>query len=171
MRKSLCILLVLALVIACFSACGAKKAFGQDITCEDIMKAAQTVGAVPKYDELYLKSEENLDTYSMSLWADGEFKECKELELLSDYAIFLGGGTDTYEITVLKAEDEEHIKTLEKLIERRKKTLELGDKGFYDPDFDLRMENSVVYSDGLFVIFLITEDNDAAVKAIETLKE
>ncbi len=171
MKKLLCILLMSALIIPSFSACGAKKEFSQDITCESIMEAAQTVGEIPKFDKFYLKSEDNLDAYSLSLWADGEFKQCEELEILSDYAIFLGGGTQTYEIVVLKAKTAEDINTLEDLIERRKQTLNHSDRSFYDPDFDLRMENSVAYSDGLFVIFLITDDNDAAVKAIEALKE
>ncbi len=170
MKKLLCISLMLALIIPSFSACGAKKEFPQDISCEDIIKAAQTVGEIPKYDKFYLKSQDNLDAYSLSLWADGEFKECEELELLSDYAIFLGGGTQTYEIVVLKAKAEEDIDALEGLVERRKETLNHSDRSFYDRDFDLRMENSVAYSDGLFVIFLITDNNDDSLKAIEALK-
>lgn len=171
MKKSLCILLILVLVIVCFSACGANKSFPQNITCENIMQAAQSVAEVPKYSKFYLKSKDNLDAYSISLWADGEFKECEELQLISDYAMYLGGATSTYEVTVLKAKSSEDLEKLINLIERRKQTLASGDEGFYDPNFDLRMENSVVYSDDLFVIFLITDDNDSAVKAIETLKE
>ena len=171
MRKTICVALALLLVISCFVSCGASKAIPENTSCETIMNAVRTVEDSSDNEKLYLKSEENLDALSMGLWADGLYEECEELELLSDYAIFLGAGVKTYEITVLKAKTKGDVASLVDLIERRKKTLELGDKGMYDPDFELRMSNSVVYKDGLFVMLLITEDNDAAIKAIEQLKE
>lgn len=171
MKKLLCLTLVVLLFAGCFSACGTSKTFPEDITCEDIMNAVLKGDNPPESEKLYLKSLDNLDPLSMGLWADGLYEDCEELELLSDYAIYLGAGVKTYEITVLKAKNSNDVHKLVDLIERRKKTLELGDKGMYDPDFELRMSNSMVYKDGLFVIFLITENNDVAYKTIESLKE
>ena len=39
----------------------------------------------------------------------------------------------------------------------------------YDLSFETKMSNAVVKTNGNFVIFLITDDNDAALKAIEKL--
>lgn len=171
MRRTICVALALLLMISCFVSCGTLKSIPEDTGCETILNAVRSVEDSSDNEKLYLKSEDNLDALSMGLWADGLYEECKELELLSDYAIFLGAGVKTYEITILKAKTKGDVATIVDLIERRKKTLELGDKGMYDPDFELRMSNSVVYKDGLFVMLLITEDNDAAIKAIEQLKE
>ena len=49
------------------------------------------------------------DNLSMSLWADGVFEECADFKLLADYAIYLGAGTDTYEVTVLKAKEQQDL--------------------------------------------------------------
>lgn len=170
MKKLVCLLLSVLMIVSLFIACGTQKSFPEDISCEDILNAAQSVGSIPEAENVYLKSQDNLDAYSMSLWVDGIFEESEELELLKDYAIFLGAGVTTYEVAVIKAESEKDVETLKDIIARHKQTLTLGDKGMYDPDFDIRMENSVVYEDGLFVIFLVTEDNTAAKQAIEKLK-
>lgn len=171
MKRLFCLIFTILLFITCFSACSGGKSFPEDITCEDILNEALSTENPPESEKQYIKSQGNLDALSMGLWADGLYKECAELELLGDYAIYLGAGVKTYEITILKAENKKDVNTLVDLIERRKKTLELGDKGMYDPDFEVRMSNALVYKDGLFVIFLITEDNDAVYKAIRNLKE
>ena len=171
MKKAIAILLSVLMIMVVFTACGEKETFPQDVSCEDIMKAAQSVGEVPEAQNIYLKSQENLDSCSMSLWVDGIFEESKELDKLKDYAIFLSAGVTTYEIAVLKAQSEKDIDVLKDIINRRKQTLTLGDKGMYDPDFDVRMENAEVYNDGMFVIFLVTEDNAASKNAIENLKK
>ncbi len=72
---------------------------------------------------------------------------------------------------VLKADSKENLDKVKSIIEGRKKTMELGDKGFYDPEFGKKMEESITYEDGLFVIFLLTENIEKAKKAIESLKE
>ncbi len=168
MKKAIVLLMVLIMLFAV--GCG-EKSFPDSLSCEEIVAAYQSVSEKPEYEKFYHKSENNLDTFSMSLWADGLFQECNELELLEDYAIYLGSGTDTYEVTVLKAKNEADTEKLVDLIERRKKTLENGDKGMYDQNFKTKMANSVLKTDGKFVIFLITDDNDAALKAAEKLKE
>ncbi|MBE6779501.1 MAG: DUF4358 domain-containing protein [Ruminococcaceae bacterium] len=165
------IVLLMALTLLFTVGCGGEKSFPDNLSCEDIVAAYQSAGEKPEYEKFYRKSENNLDAFSMSLWADGSFQECDELELLEDYAIYLGSGADTYEVTVLKAKNEADTEKLIDLIKRRKKTLENGDKGMYDQSFETKMANSVVKTDGKFVIFLITDDNDAAIKAAEKLKE
>lgn len=170
MKKIISLCLSLVFMVSLFAACGSKAEFPADTSCEDILNAAQSIGEIPQSEHIYLKKENNLDGFSMSLWADGLYEECKELELLSDYAIFLAAGTKTYEVSVIKAEKAEDTDKLLDLIERRKKTLAAGDKGMYDPDFDAKLESSLLYKDGNFVIFLLTPDNDAAKAEIEKLK-
>ncbi len=169
MKKIIVLLMVLILLFTV--GCSGEKSFSDNLSCEDIAAAYQSVGEKPEYEKFYRKSENNLDAFSMSLWADGLFQECEELELLEDYAIYLGSGADTYEVTVLKAKNEQDIDVLVDLIERRKKTLQNGDKGMYDQNFETKMANSVLKTDGKFVVFLITDDNDAALKAAEKLEE
>ena len=171
MKRLLCLVLITTLMTVYLSGCENNKDFSQEVTCEDIMKAAQSVGEVPEAEKIYLNSQKNLDSTLLSLWADGLYLECDEYTLIDDYAIFLCSGSHTYEIAVLKADSEDSISALNGLIERRKETLMLGDKGAYDPRFDMRMQNSVVYNDGLFVIFLVTDYNDASLRAIENLKK
>lgn len=163
--------LFLALALFTLASCGSNKAFPSDIACEDILKAAQSAGETPEAEVFYSESENNLNAVSLSLWADGIYKESEELSLLSDYAIFCGAGTDTYEIAVLKSKSDKDTQKLLDLIERRKESLSLGDKGAYDPDFDYKIKNSVLKTDGRFVIFLITDNNEAAAEAIEKLKK
>ncbi len=171
MKQTLSFLLAAILLLSALCGCREKNTFPENVTCEDIMKAVQSAGDVPEAEKVYLSGDNNLDATLMSLWADGLYEECSEFELISDYAIFLCAGTDTYEIAVLKARDEGGVSKLTKLIERRKETLAVGDKGAYDPKFDMRMENSVLYSDGLFVIFIVTDYNENAVEAIKNLKK
>ena len=109
MKKAIAILLSALMITVAFTACGDKKTFPEDVSCEDILNAAQSVGEVPEAQNIYLKSQDNLDSYSMSLWVDGIFEESKELSKLKDYAIFLSAGVTTYEIAVLKAENEKDI--------------------------------------------------------------
>ncbi len=154
------------------SACSdTEKAFPDDISCEEILGALQSVDTPPESEKLYCSSGEVLDSFSMSLWADGLYAECEKLPLLEDYAIFLGAGTDTYEVTVLKAKDEKDVPALVDLIDRRKETLANGDKGMYDINFETRMENSRIETDGRFVIFLLTDNNDSAWQAAQSLKK
>ena len=40
----------------------------------------------------------------------------------------------------------------------------------YDPDFQSRMSNSQLKTVGEYVIFIVTDDNDAALDAIEQFK-
>lgn len=166
--KKLFVTLVLILILLAV-ACTAEKSFPDNLSCEEIISTIQSVGEKPEYEKFYLKSKNNLDTLSMSLWADGLFEECAEFDLLEDYAIYLGAGTETYEVTVLKAKNEKEVEILEALIERRKQTLANGDKGMYDTSFETKMANSVLKTNGQFVIFLISNDNDAALKAIQKL--
>lgn len=169
MKKVIAILMVILVLFAV--SCTAENSFPDSLSCEEIVSTLQSVGEKPEYEKFYRKSQNNLDTLSMSLWADGLFEECAEFDLLEDYAIYLGAGTDTYEVTVLKAKKEKDVETLKALIERRKQTLANGDKGMYDTSFETKMANSVLKTDGRFVIFLISDDNDTALKATQKLME
>ncbi len=164
------IIFSLCICFAFLCACS-EKSFPEDTSCEEILTALQSVGDVPESEKFYCSSGEVLDAFSMSLWADGLYTECAELDLLEDYAIFLGAGTNTYEVTVLKAKDEKDVPLLVDLIERRKEALANGDKGMYDVNFETRMENSLVKTDGKFVIFLLTDDNDSAWESAQSLKK
>ena len=168
MKKHLTLLLILILCL--LTACSGAKGFKENITCEDIMNAVIDATVHPDSDKIYLKSKDNLDAYSLSLWSDGLYQESEDIDLISDYAIFTNAGTTTYEVAVLKAESSASAERMEDLIERRKQTLALGDKGMYDPNFSARMESSVVETVGEFVILIITDDNDTALSEIEKLK-
>ncbi len=169
MKKITAILMVALMLFAV--SCTAQKSLPDSLSCEEILTTLQSVGEKTDYEKYYQKSQNNLDSLSMSLWSDGVFEECAEFDLLEDYAIYLGAGTDTYEVTVLKSKNEADTEKLVDLVERRKETLANGDKGMYDQAFETKMANSVLKTDGRFVIFLITNDNEAALKAAEALKK
>ncbi len=151
--------------------CAKEKGFADTVTCESIVEAVNSAGAVPKFEKYYRKSENNLDSQTFSLWADGLYVESEEYDLIQDYAMYLGAGTNTYEVVALKAETNYDAQTIAELFERRKETLANGDKGMYDLNFNKRMENSVVEVVGKYAIFLVTDFNDQALAAIENLKE
>lgn len=156
--------------IVLLSACVSAESKLDGVSCENIMQAVVAVTVHPESEKIYAKSEENMDEYSMSLWADGLFEECTEYGVLSDYGIYLSAGRTTYEVAVLRCVDKKDVPVLTDLIARRKETLALGDKGMYDPDFKKRMNSSVLITEGRTVIFLVTDDNEAANKAINELK-
>ena len=164
------IVLFLAFVLVILSACSDVSQFKEDVTCKDIMNAAIAATNKPDADKIYLKEDDNLDSAAFSLWSDGLFGESEEFSLVKDYAIYISAGTTTYEIAVLKANESTNIDTIKSIMERRKETLSLGDKGMYDPMFKERMENSEILTVGDFVLLIITDDNDAALKALENLK-
>lgn len=157
-------------ILLTFISCANKKVLPETLSCETILSGLKEEMEFPKAEKTYLKSENNFDAFSMSLWSDGAFKQSKEAELIDDYAVFLSAGAEAFEVAIIKFKTPDE-KAVEDLLERRKTTLSSGDKGAYDPDFELRMENAVIYNDGRFGILLITEDNSKALKAIEKLKQ
>ncbi len=168
--KRLITLFLIVTIFMTFVSCGNKKALPETLNCETILSALQQELEFPKAEKTYLKSQNNFDAFSMSLWSDGAFKQSEEAELIDDYAVFLSAGAESFEVAILKFKTPDE-KKIEDLLTRRKKTLESGDKGAYDPDFEVRMENAVIYNDGRFGMLLITQDNDQALKVIEKLKE
>lgn len=169
-KKIVICLMMLCMLFA--TACGESKAFPTDITCKQILNAAKSAaGNAPENETLHLSAENKLDAYTMSLWADGVYEECAEFSLLADYAVYYSSDNNTYEIAVLKAADKTDAEKLAALLERRKETLSGGDKAAYDPDFDKLMGDSQILTEGEFVILLITPNNDAAITAIENLKQ
>lgn len=165
------IALFFAVLFLFTAGCAKEKNFADAVTCEEIVDAVHSAGKAPNFEKYYRKSKNNLDSQTFSLWADGLYVECEDFDLLEDYAMFLGAGTETYEVVVLKAETNYDAQGMKELFERRKKTLAAGDKGMYDLNFEKKMENSVVEVVGEFAIFLVTDFNDDAVAAIEKLKE
>lgn len=151
-------------------ACGQNTSFGSDITAEQILNTATTV-QIYDNNKTYIKGKVEMDAFSMSMWSDGVFDECKEFDLISDYAVCYSNDNNTFEISVLKAEKKEDTDKLVSLLERRKQTLATGDKAAYDPEFKMLMEKSEILVEDEFVILLITHDNDAVISAIETLKK
>ncbi len=166
-KKIMVAFLTLALTFCV--ACGGKS-LPETTTCEQILTAATSTQS---YDNVktYIKGKIELDTFFMSLWADGSFEECSEYDLISDYAICSSNDNKTFEIAILKAEKTDDAGKLQDLLESRKQTLSQGDKAEYDPDFKALMSDSKILTDGKFVILLITEDNDSVVNAIEDLKK
>lgn len=150
-------------------ACAQSKSFPEGTTCEQILNAAT---AVKSYNNVktYINGKFDINANLMSMWADGIFDECQELDLLADYAICYSNDNTTYEISVLKAKSAGDASKLVSLFERRKQTLEGGTKAAYDPNFNILMQNAKIITDGEFVMLLITDDNDAVIKAVEDLK-
>ena len=166
-KKIMVAFLVIALTFCV--ACGGK-ALPETATCEQILTAATSAQS---YDNVktYIKGKVELDSFFMSLWADGSFEECQEYDLISDYAICYSNDNKTFEIAVLKAEKANDAGRLQELLERRKQTLSQGDKAEYDPNFKKLMSNCKIITGEKFVMLLITEDNASVVNAIEDLKK
>ncbi|MBR5472667.1 MAG: DUF4358 domain-containing protein [Clostridia bacterium] len=160
----------ICVVLLLICACGNTKQFSKNVTCEMILNAATDVESHDN-TQTYIKNKNELDSFYMSLWSDGLFKECEEFDLIDDYAICYSNDNTTYEISVLKAKTNNDAQQLKSLLERRKQTLSEGDKAEYDPNFNLRMDDAKILVEGDFVILLITPDNTAVLDAIEKLKE
>lgn len=160
---------VLGLLLVFCVACGEDDTLPKGVTCEQILEVATDVKSYKNTQE-YIKNKSDLDAYTMSMWADGLFEECEEYDLLLDYAICYSKDNTTYEISVLKAKSEDAVTELKALLERRKTTLEGGTKAAYDPNFKGLMQSSKIKVYGEYVVLLITDDNDAIIKAIDGLK-
>ena len=164
--------LTMAAVLSLLVSCGQTKSFSDDITCEQILNEAKSVDdKAPENATVYSKNGVAFDGYTMSLYADGTYEACEDINLLDDYAVFYSSDNTTYEISVLKAKSKDDVAKLHEILNRRKETLSSGDKAEYDPNFDNLMKNSQILTDGEFVILLITENNDNIIKAIENLKQ
>ncbi len=169
MKKISLICVLLSVVLLC--SCGGGKTFPNDITAKQISDTA--INAIEKYENTttYIKGENNLDSFGMSLWADGTYAECEEFSLLDDYAISYSADNGTYEISVLKAKNSSDTQKLAELLERRKSTLSSGDRAAYDPDFYKIIDNVEIITGGKFAILLVTKDNAAVKTAIDGLKQ
>ncbi len=162
-----CALLSLILLCGC-----SEKAIPQDFTAKRVF--VEITSAAEPYENTtdYIKGVgDSLDTYNMSLWADGTYAECAEYALLDDYAISYSADNGTYEISVLKAKNTADTEKLAKVLERRKATISGGDRAAYDPNFNSLIKDAKIITDGNFAILLITSDNDAVQKAIDGLKQ
>lgn len=174
MKKKLKILVLFCVILSLLLcvACGQNKSFSSDTTAEQILNAAKgAVDNLPSSEKIYDTAKNPLDTYQMSLWADGSFEECDEFSLVGDYALYYSADNSTFEISVLKASKKEDIQKLVSLLERRKETLSAGDKAAYDPQFKTLIDDSEILVEEKFVILLITPDNDDIIVAIENLKQ
>lgn len=168
MKKIVAFLLVV--VLAFSVACAQSKSLPADITCDKILNTAKDT-VFYENTTSHIKDKNNMDTYAMAMWSDGVFEQCEEYGMLSDYAICYSSDNTTYEISVLKANTDADVTRLVSILERRKQTLEGGVKAAYDPNFKKLMQSSKIITDGQFAILLITNDNNAAIKAIEKLKQ
>lgn len=159
---------ILAVLLA-LSFCGCSAKLSDEIACKDIMQAAVDATAAPGYEMIY-ELNQNFNATEMSLWADGIFEESKQFSLIEECAVYISDGSVSYEIAVLKAKNAEDANKLLEVLENRLKTFSGGDKAAYDPTFAKKREKVKIYADGNFAIMLLTEDNDAAKKAIDALK-
>lgn len=166
MKKIVCLLICLIFL----TGCGAKSAFPESTTCNDIMQAAITATNAPDYDKIYTLNDGSFDASSMSLWADGLYQESEEYSLINDCAIYTAAGNITYEVGVIKPKDKQNIEKIKEIFENRKVTLSNGNKAAYDPDFNQLIKDCEIFADGDFVIFLLTDKNLDAKNAIEKLK-
>lgn len=167
MKKKIIIPFVVILLF--LSGCG-EKYLPDTLGCSQILE--NVVGSDLKYENTttYIKGQNDVDEYAMSVWADGIFEEFDEYDLITDYAISYSNDNKTYEISILKAKNTNDAKKLEEVLERRKATLCDGTKATYDSEFDITVKNSKIFTDGNFAVFLLTEDNDVALKRIDELK-
>ncbi|MDO4608508.1 MAG: DUF4358 domain-containing protein [Clostridia bacterium] len=163
----ICVLLSFILLCGC-----AEKTIPQDYTAKRVFVEISAVAESYENRTDYIKGVgDTLDTYNMSLWADGTYAECDEYALIDDYAISYSADNGTYEISVLKAKNADDTQKLAKVLERRKATLSAGDRAAYDPDFQKKMDDAEIITNGNFVILLITSENEKAVEAINNLKQ
>lgn len=173
MKKTLSIFLVLTALLV--SACGKPKAFADTVTSDEVLQAAlDACENAPEAEHRYTNDSqkgEPIDSFTFSLIEDGIFEECPEFPLIKDYALYICNSKETFELQVLKAENEEAAEKLKALLDRRIETLSGGDKAMYDPSFAGMIQNAKTYTDGPFAILLITGDNTRALNAIEKLKQ
>lgn len=164
------LLLTLTLIILVLCSCG-NSVLPDTLTCDEILNTAlQSQSDVPESEAVYRVSDGTLDEYTLSLWSKGVFEECEEFSIIEDCAMYVCPGTETFEIDVLKAKDDESVERLEKLLTARIETVSGGDKSAYDANFNKMIDSSIVYTDGKFAILLIAYDSQEAKTAIDKLK-
>ncbi len=169
MKKFTLICVLLCFVLFC--GCG-QKTIPQDFTAKRVF--VEITSTTEPYENTtdHIKGVgDTLDTFNMSLWADGDYAECEEFSLLDDYAISYSADNGTYEISVLKAKDNDGAQKLAAVLERRKATLSAGDRAAYDPNFEKLISDAEIITAGRFAILLITPENEKALDALNGLKQ
>lgn len=168
LTKAFIFYILVALFISSIYGCSAK--LSNELACKDIMQAAVDATDAPGYQKIY-ELNQNFDATEMSLWASGRFEETTQFSLVEECAVYISKGSVAYEVAVFKAGNSDDANTLLEVLENRLQTISKGDKAAYDPSFNQKCEKVKIYIDGNFAIMLLTEDNDAAVKAIDNLKK
>ena len=169
MKKLMAILT--AILLVCAVGCKEDdKIMPGGITCEQILNAVYTTAPYGN-TTTYIKDKNDMDADTMSKWATGAVKEFAEYELLADYAICYSNDISVYDIAVLKANSKDDVKKLENVVNKRIATLRSSKKATQDPNFERMISEAKVLVSDKYVILIITQNNNAAEKAINNLKQ
>lgn len=166
MKKSIFLILLSLVTVFSLVSCG-DKTLSDTLSCDAILSAAlESQENPPEGLEIYKTSDGSLDTYKLSLFAYGKYEECADFELIDDCVLYTCGGTQSFEIDVIKAKDAEKASQLDKLLTARLETISAGDRAAYDPNFESMISSAEHFVNGKFAILLITFDTPSAKDAI-----
>ena len=167
-KSVLCTILTLLAVLS-LASCG-NKTLSDTLNCDEILEAAlESQDNPPEGLEIYKKSDGSLDSYKLSLFAYGKFEECADFELIDDCVFYTCGGTQSFEIDIIKAKDADSAIKSDELLAARLNTISEGDRAAYDPNFESMISSAVHFTSGRFAVLLITFDTPSAKDAILNL--
>ncbi len=166
MKKSILLILLAVLTVFSLVSCG-EKTLPDTLNCDGILSAAlESQDDPPEGLEIYKKSDGTLDAYKLSLFAYGKYEECADFELIDDCVLYTCGGTQSFEIDIIKAKDADSASKLDKLLTARLETISAGDRAAYDPNFESMISSAEHFVNGRFAVLLITFDTPSAKEAI-----
>ena len=161
MKKHLCLLLTLMILL-----CGS--CASHTLTPTDLLYSA--LGSLEDHPDgniFFSGAEENSPEYTddekIALLYDGRGTE----GLYQSYALFLSSDDSIYELHVYRALSEAKALQIEKILYRRVDMLQKGDIYLYNEDnYEKVISRACVIKKGVYVILLLTDDNDGAKKAM-----
>ncbi len=172
--KKTAILLIIAMVLSLFTACGETET-AKEVPTRELLGAAMELFSddAMKSPTVYSSeadkdSAEYLDLGMMSYYFYGEFDiEMPVLELVEEYAMAIPSGLFAFEVNILKAKSTAAANEVKKMMDSRLtiKNKDRGEIENYDAGQLSAFDSAEVWVSGKYVILLASDDN-AAIKNV-----
>ncbi len=167
MRFQRCFLCLTSVILVIFmlTSCG-----NQGKTADDIaFKLLNLYPSLPPCTQYIKNGEKFMSGYispeDFAFLYLGERVVLPEWELIDEFRIIMSDNTEFFELHVIKAESSADSDELRKLLERRKRLIEL----YIKEENDFPIVNAEIYIKGRFLVLVATDDNRSAVELLRKL--
>ncbi len=130
----------------------------------DAMANAVTngTGLPGDYHIYYSDADEDSPHYPTAQIKEKMYTDGYDIDALcEDYAILIGNCDVPYEIHLLRARSHSNLSDLLACVDERRELLSEHKNSTFNPDTEERVEKSVSYCAGRYVVLLVTDDNDS----------